>query len=277
MLYLFLAALGVMTASLGGVIGLWRGAGVFIEKNLKFLVSLSAGVFLVVAAQIAWETFEHSGSAVAAGFWIAAGGLGTLGLFRLFPAFHHHHDEGAEAHPHSRLDIKRIIVGDAIHNVADGILLAGAFAVGPALGLVTATSIFFHELIQEISEFFVMKQAGYTIRRALVINFAVSATILVGAGGAFFLVERFVSFEAPLLGIAAGVFFLVVFFDLIPHSVRHSERPIQHLTHLLCFLLGVGLMAAVLGLTPHAHEVDAVSLEEEHNEGVMSSGQSVLE
>ena len=266
--YILLSSLVVMVASLAGVTLLWKGAGEFVEKNLKFLVSLSAGVFIVLAFQMVTETFEHSTSAGQSVLWIVAGAVGVYIVFKLLPSFHHHHNVHGEDHPHSRLDIRRIIVGDGIHNIADGILLASSFALSPALGVITTASVFFHEVVQEISEFFVMKQAGYSTKKALAINFAVSSTILIGSLGAFFLLEQFEMLEVPLLGISAGVFLLVVLFDLIPHSVRHSKEKIHHVIHLACFVVGIGLMAGVLALSPHVHDHEAHEdhAEDEHHE-----------
>lgn len=254
LIYILLSSLVVMLASLVGVTLLWKGAGEFVEKNLKFLVSLSAGVFIVIAFQMVSETFEHSQSVGQGVMWVVVGALGAYILFKFLPSFHHHHDAHEEGHPHSRLDVRRIIVGDGIHNIADGILIASSFAVSPALGVITTASVFFHEIVQETSEFFLMKQAGYSTRKALAVNFIVSSTLLIGSIGSFLLLEQFETLEVPLLGISAGVFLLVVLFDLIPHSVRHSKGRVHHVIHLTCFVIGIGLMAGVLALTPHGHE-----------------------
>lgn len=265
MSYILLSSFIVMLASLSGVVLLWRSAGVFVDRNLKFLVSLSAGVFLVIAFGMGGEAVEHSTSIQNSTLWILAGIVGVFIIFKLLPTFHHHHDEAQEGYTHSRLDVNRIILGDAMHNLADGILLVSAFAVNPALGIFTTISIFLHEMVQEVSEFFVMKQAGFSTKKALLINFAVSSTILIGSLGSFFLLERFKALEVPLLGISAGVFFVVVFFDLIPHSVRHSTKRIQYVTHLAWFLIGVGLMFSVFTLSPHGHEeAHHVELQDDH-------------
>jgi len=263
MFSIFISSFVVMLASLSGVFLLWKSAGLFVERNLKFLVSLSAGVFLIIALGMANEALEHAESMQTGMLWIIVGLVGVFTIFKLLPTFHHHHDESEEGHAHSKLDVNRIIVGDAIHNVVDGILLASTFAVDPVLGIFTTTSIFFHEVVQEVSEFFVMKQAGFSTKKALLVNFAVSSTILIGSFGSFFLLEQFESLEVPLLGVSAGVYLLIVFFDLIPHSVRLSTKRIHYVAHLIWFLIGVGLMSGVFALTPHEHDH-----EEEHHEGL---------
>lgn len=250
---ILIASVAVMLASLIGVISVWRTVGTLLERNLRFLVSFSAGVFLIVSLQLAGEALEHSASATTGVAWILVGLVGILLFFRFLPAFHHHHDTSQVEAPHSRLDARRILLGDAIHNIGDGVLITISFLANPALGVVTTLGIFIHELVQEISEFFVLRQAGYETKKALGINFLVSATILIGAVGTFFLIDTFESLEIPLLGIAAGSFFVVVLYDLIPHSVRSSKTKTQHLYHLVAFILGAVIMLAVVGAFADSH------------------------
>ena len=67
-------------------------------------------------------------------------------------------------------------MGDAIHNVHDGIILVPAFLVSPVVGFGTALAILFHETVQEIAEFFILLGAGYSIKKALLLNLIVSTT-----------------------------------------------------------------------------------------------------
>ena len=245
MIEILLYSVLIMLASLVGVFSVWRRAGRAIERNLNLLVSFSAGVFIVIAYQLGIEGVEHSATLGSGLVWIVIGLLAVWLLFKFLPSSHHHHDEASETHPHSRLDARRIMASDALHNLGDGILLATSFAVSSSLGMLTALSIFVHELVQEISEFFVLRQAGYSTKSALILNFAISATVLLGALGGFFLLESFETLEVPLLGLASGAFLVVVFHDLIPHSVRSSKRENLYWRHLLWFLIGAVLMFAV--------------------------------
>lgn len=241
----------VMIASLSGVATIWYGIGKFVERNSHFLVSFSAGVFLVISYYLGIEVLGHSRTTLEGIAWILVGGLGIWLLFKFLPTFHHHHDSGAEDKSHDRLDARRIIVGDAIHNLGDGILLASSFAVSASLGAVTALSVFIHELVQEMSEFFVLKQAGYSTRRALTLNLAISSTILIGAIGGFYLLDTFAVLEVPILGIASGSFLVVVIHDLIPHSIRTSRNNNLYSKHLLWFILGIILMFMINSLVVH--------------------------
>ncbi len=245
-----IASVLVMLVSLSGKLVTWRGIGPTVEKNLHFFVSFAAGVLLVIAYNLSMEIIEHEGSLTAGLPWIALGAVVVLVAFRYIPTFHHHHEKGE--HVHSKIDANRVITSDAIHNIGDGVVIAVSFMASPILGIASTLSIAVHEMLQEISEFFVLREAGLPVRTALIYNFVASSTILIGALGAYFLLERFEAIETPLLGLAVGSYLIVVFHDLLPHSLtdiigtRHLAR------HILFFVCGIALMFAVAYFLPHA-------------------------
>jgi len=250
MTYIIISSLVIMLASLIGVVSVWRNVGQIIEKNLHFLVSFSAGVFLFITYHLSSETIEHASSAKVGIFWILVGIFGIWLIFKFLPTFHHHHDN-EEIHVHSQIDARKIILSDGIHNIGDGILIAASFAVSVTLGFTATLSIFIHEIIQEISEFFVLKSAGFSTKKSLLINFLTSGTILIGSLGGYFLLESFESIEVPLLGIASGSFLVVVIQDLIPHSIKNTTTKLHIIKHLAWFLLGVLLMVGVSTFSAH--------------------------
>ena len=257
---LLLASLLVMCASLVGVVSVWHGAGRVLERNLHFLISFSAGVFIVFAYGLAREGIEHSGSTTTGLLWLFGGALFVWVAFKFMPGLHQHElHTDHDGHDHTHLDARRMLLTDGLHNAADGIFLAAAFATGSVFGWAAALSIFVHEALQEISEYFVLRDAGYSVSGALKINFAVSATILVGAVGAYFLLDIFEMLEGPLLAIAAGGIMVVVLHDLIPHSVREAVGVRHRLKHLALFAVGVVLMAGITTFLPHAEpeQIDA--------------------
>lgn len=250
---IIISSIIIMLASLVGVIFSWHFLGTFIKKHLGLFVSFSAGVFLILVINLSLEVFNHTSDFFGPVMWILAGMIGVLLLFRLLPTFHHHHSDEHEERPHSKLDVRKIIISDGIHNIGDGILLAASFSVSIPVGIAATIGIFIHELIQEISEFFVMRQAGLSVPRALLINFATSATILIGALGGFFLIGIFENIELPLLALSAGAFLIVVLQDLIPESIRHSRVEKNYLHHILFFVIGIILMFSVGRLFGHEH------------------------
>ena len=89
------------------------------------------------------------------------------------------------------------------------------------------------------------------MRKALTLNFATSSTILIGAIGGFFVLELLESFEGPLLAVATGGVLSVVFYDLIPHSMRNARTKNYWVQHVAWFVCGCALMYGVTTLVPH--------------------------
>ena len=252
MLEILIASLLVMLASLSGKLTVWRQAGPLVERNLHFFVSFAAGVLLVATYALSREIIEHAGSLTLGFPWIVAGAVLVLVGFRYLPNFHHHHDTAAGDHTHSRIDANRILLSDGIHNIGDGVVIAAAFAASPILGVASTASILVHEVLQEISEFFVLRGAGLSVRTALIYNFFVSSTILIGSIGGYFLLEQFRAFEVPLLGLAAGSYLIVVFHDLVPHSIDSARERGHYGRHVVFFAAGVALMALFVTFLPEA-------------------------
>jgi zinc transporter ZupT len=234
-----IAAFAVMLVSLAGIVFMQHTARNFLEKKLSFLVSFSAGVFLITSGALTLEVFELTTVWVGTGIIVSGYVLAWI-MHLLLPETHHHHDTLCS---HSHGGARKLLIGDAIHNMADGVVLVTSFAVSPALGLAVATSVVIHETLQEISEFFVLRQAGYSIRKALLVNFMVSGTILIGVLiGYFALVSN--ELEALLLGLSAGFFLHVVIHDLIPRR-SHHETISRFLLHVIFVVIGVVLMGVI--------------------------------
>jgi len=261
MFEVLIAAFVVMLASLAGIIFIQKTALNFLEKKLPYLISFSAGVFLITALGLGFEVFELVSSLWIGVGLIVSGYVLAWGVQTLLPDTHQHHDPHCD-HSHIKA-AKKIIIGDSIHNVADGVILVVAFAASPALGLAATLSIFIHEALQEVSEFFVLRQAGYSIKKALAINFTVSSTILLGVGLGYFALASH-ELEIVLLAVSAGFFLHVVAHDLLPK--RHDYHTKSHFfQHLLVVLLGASLMGFLANAIGESHTHGDQS-HEEHEE-----------
>ncbi len=105
------------------------------------------------------------------------------------------HDHGHDhAHQHEQARKKAsgalVLVGDALHNVLDGVLIAAAFLTDVHLGIVTALAIMAHEIPQEVGNFAVLLNSGVSRRRALVLNLLTSLTAVIGGVIGFFALEQ---------------------------------------------------------------------------------------
>jgi zinc and cadmium transporter len=263
MTYILIACFIVMLASLSGVLFLGKVASRWTERNLKYLISFSAGIFIIVVYRLAEEAIRESFN-LGIGIASIIVGIIVLHLFSKFwPEFHHHHERDYD-HTHSIAGVRRILFSDSIHNIGDGIFLASTFLIDPYVGVVATVSIFIHEAVQEISEFFVMKEAGLSTREALVKNFATSSTIILGAFIGYGLASSDY-IVGPLLGFSAGAFLYVLINDLIPKSVKNIRQEKAFAKHLTWVLIGLVLISLVNRFLPHeegAHNEAASPTEE---------------
>jgi zinc and cadmium transporter len=173
---------------------------------------------------------------------------GVLGFFALEKAAlwrhaHAGHDHGRARKPAGPM----ILVGDGLHNFVDGVLIAAAFHTDPALGWTVAIGIVAHEIPQEVGDFMVLLDAGYSRRAALAFNaLSGSAAVLGGVLGHFAL--SLGSQLAPyVLAVSAASFIYIAVADLIPELQRRRDA-----RAMLAQLLLIGAGVASVGLT-HAH------------------------
>lgn len=236
-LFAALAAGAVVSLmSLVGLITFIPQLKVIIEKRLSLLSSFSAGVFLIIGILLLGEIFE-GGIDLFLILPVVLGALVTFAL-TLIPEYHHHHLEEKSAHKHSRKSALRILVGDGFHNMGDGVLIGTAFLINIQLGVITTIGIIIHELLQELSKFFLLRQSGYSTRQAIFWSIVVSSTVFFGILLSFIAADL----EKILLGFAAGSILTVVIHDLVPSVIQNSKQEEKQISHILAFLTGVILI-----------------------------------
>ncbi len=245
--YPLLAGLVVMSVSLIGVITLNRFFSRWTQTHLHLLVSFAAGVFIVVAVGIFREIANVLSLPTMLGLALAGIGLMYL-LGKTVTDYHHHHREDTCEHTreNARPHALRILAADAVHNAGDGIMIATSFTVSVSLGIAVTLAVVLHETLQELSEFFVLRRAGLSVRQALVRNFLVSGTVLIGITGGLLLGEAEV-LRAGVLAVAGGALLSVIAQDLAPHSLRAAQRE-GIMLPLFWAALGAGMMALITTL-----------------------------
>lgn len=223
------------------------------------LVSLSAGLLLGTAfLHLVPEAIE-SGADLHALAWTLLGGvIGFFLLEKLAIMRHSHHHEGdghdhhvghdqAEAGPGGLL----ILVGDGIHNFADGAMIAAAFLIDINLGWLTALAIAAHEIPQEIGDFIVLVNAGYTRKRALGFNLLSSLAGVVGGVAGYFSFGRSGDLLPYVLAVSAASFIYIALADLVPDLHRRSRLHRRgNIEQTVLLLAGIALVAII---TSQAH------------------------
>ena len=221
------------------------------------MVSLSVGILLSTSLLNALpEAFESKADAHAL-FATLLGGLLSFFLLEKFAILRHshhyegdghHHAHGYDAHEAGRAGWM-ILVGDGLHNFTDGILIAAAFLANPKLGLVTGLAIIAHEIPQEIGDFIVLLNAGFTRTRAYVYNLICSLLAVIGGILGYLMLERGMQWIPYVLVLASSGFIYIAVSDLMPQMQRRATMR-ETIPQVLLIALGV---VVVLFLTRHAH------------------------
>jgi zinc and cadmium transporter len=155
-------------------------------------------------------------------------GILTFFLLEKFVLWRHCHDDPCEMHSPSRAardaaSARLILIGDAIHNVIDGVLIAAAFLTDPKLGVVTTIAVCAHEIPQEVGDLAVLLNGGYSRRSALVLNLLTSLSSVAGAVLAYFALRAALPALPYALAFAAASFVYVAVADLIPGLHRRVD------------------------------------------------------
>ncbi len=146
------------------------------------------------------------------------------------------------AHQHSKdASGTLIIIGDAVHNLVDGVLIAAAFMTDIDLGIVTALAVAAHEIPQEIGDFAILLNSGYKRGRALFFNVLASMATLVGAVIAYYSLQSMQQALPYILAIAASSFIYIAVADLIPGLHKRTELR-ETLQQITLIALGVAVI-----------------------------------
>ena len=244
----------IVAASLaGGVLSVCAAAfALFLRAAwIHALVSYAIGALLGAAfLEVIPQAFEN-GEAHTVAMSILGGILGFFLLEKLF-LWRHSHDEheatygAGHDHDHGRSGAL-IVVGDTIHNFLDGILIAAAFLQSTQLGIIAALAIVAHEIPQEVGDFVILLNSGYSKAKAFVMNMLSSCATLVGGVLGYYALQVIEGWTPVLLGIVAASMIYVAVADLIPGLHRRPElRATMSQTVLIA--LGIGSIALVRAL-----------------------------
>lgn len=163
------------------------------------------------------------------------------------------HDHRGQEHEHGRRSTGvLIILGDSIHNFVDGVLIAAAFLTDVQLGIVTSLAVAAHEIPQEVGDFAILLESGYSKGKALFYNVLASTTTVIGGVLAYFSLEDLHDILPYFLTLAASSFIYIAVGDLIPslHKKTDIKTSLQQITLILA---GVLLIFSLHGV---AHDIE---------------------
>lgn len=236
----------------------WLSFGM-LASLLPRMVSLSAGVLLGAAVlNLLPEAFESGADLHRLSWTLLAGFVGFFLLEKTALIRHsHHHEADGHGHHHGHDHSEAgpggllILVGDSIHNFADGVLIAAAFIADERVGWMTAAAIAAHEIPQEVGDFIVLRNAGLSRGRALLFNALSGLAAVVGGLLGYFWLDSFQGALPYVLVLAASSFIYIALADLVPDMQRRrmvGESAVQ-----VALLFAGIVLVAILGMQLHAH------------------------
>lgn len=241
-IYTLLSILFVSLIAFAGIIFFVLKFKVF-KKIQSLLISFAIGTLLGGAfLHLIPESFEHNDGKLPSLMVI----LSIVVFFILEKYLHilRHY------HPHKN-DIKSFgplnLLADGMHNFLDGILIAAAYKIDIHTGIIATAVVLAHELPQEIGDFAVLIQAGFSKKKALVFNFISALSAF--AGGLLILLfpgsgEEFSHYILPL---AAGGFIYIALADLIP-EINVKQSISKSILQVFFLLFGIVIMYLLLDI-----------------------------
>lgn len=222
--------IGSAVSLIGGILLLIKQK--FILQISHYLSAFAAGVLLSAAFfDLLPESFEELENLMEEGvtldinlhLWALVGIL----IFFIVERFIHHHDHN-QRHKFGERNalVPLIVIGDTIHNFADGVAIAATFLISIPLGIVTSLAVAIHEIPQEISDFGLLLSKGVERSKVLWINIFSSLAAVLGALLTYVYYEVIKIHIPAVLALTAGFFIYIAVANLIPeiHSNENKKK-----------------------------------------------------
>ena len=166
-------------------------------------------------------------------------GMVLFFMLEKFVLWRHCHEEECEVHGQAA---PLILIGDAFHNFVDGVVIAAAFLTSIPLGVTVALAVIAHEVPQEVGDFGILLNSGYSRARALFLNTLSASTTLPGALIAYFWLGESQEAVPYIMALSAASFIYIATADLIPGLHKRVTLGTS-LRQLALMLAGIGTIA----------------------------------
>jgi zinc and cadmium transporter len=213
---------------------------------ISILISYAAGTLLGSAfLALIPEALEDLPASTALSTILA--GIILFFILEKVLLWRHCHNEHCEVHKASGT---LILVGDGFHNFTDGLIIAASFIISIPFGVAASLAVIAHEVPQEVGDFGILLNSGYSRSRAFLYNTLSGLGTFAGAMMGYVFLTTLTRLVPYIVSLSAASFIYIATADLIPHLHR-TPRISDSVRQLLLILAGIGTIA-LLG-TIHIH------------------------
>ncbi|OQW30899.1 MAG: hypothetical protein A4E19_09140 [Nitrospira sp. SG-bin1] len=256
---LCLGLLGSLGALLPAAVVLFIPDG-WRQRVMPYLLSYATGTMLATAIiGLIPEALERI-NVYEVGISILAG-LVLFFVLEWTVIWRHSHEDlpesGHETHGHGQghaqgMEKKTgmlVLIGDAVHNMADGIAIGAACVASPGLGLVTTLAVLGHEVPQELSDFTILLSSGFSRWKAFFWNTLSGMGTLVGVVAAYGGLGYAETIVPYALSVAAASFLYIGLADLVPglHGRMGAAKGVWQFAMMIAGMVTI----ATLTMLPH--------------------------
>lgn len=215
------------------------------ERLVPGLVSYAVGALLGVALlELLPEALRLIEPVTALGTLLA--GILVFFVLEKLVLLRHCHTDACQVHGATA---PLVIIGDAFHNFIDGAIICAAVLSSVPLGVNTAIAVAAHEIPQEVGDVAILLGAGYSRRRALVLNLASGGSGILGALVAFGAVRLVPTIRPFVLAFSSASLLYIAMSDLIP-DLHRGQIDVNSLRQVVLIAAGIATIV-VFGRLVH--------------------------
>lgn len=237
----------ILFSTLGSVVSVFFAAIVLIIPQrirqilIPLLISYAAGTLLGAAfIGLLPESIELSKSTESITGWVL-GGILLFFIMEKLVLWRHCHKQNCQVH-----DVAGplILIGDAVHNLIDGVVIASTFLVSVRAGIAVSVAVIAHEVPQEIGDFALLIDYGFSRKAALLLNLLSSATTVAGAIVAYYALSDLNKIIPYVMAISSAGFIYIALADIFPGLNKRMGK-VESVIQILLIFTGIITILAI--------------------------------